>query len=88
MLRWIIANCGSIFVTHLFRSPGLQEAIQNPSAVMIQSETVADEEVNALTVRDQQRGRLEPANVFLTLEDESGFAPIRFHVPGAGCSKT
>src|SRR5687768_4559906 len=65
-----------------------KEAVQNLPAVMIERGAVADQEVNALAVCNQQSCRCQPPNVFFTLENERRVAAVSFHLPGARSSKT
>ena len=65
-----------------------EEAVQDPSAVMIERRTVTYQEIDVLAVGDQQTCRGQAANVFFTLENERCAAAISFNPPGAGSSKT
>src|SRR6187455_324579 len=66
----------------------LEESIQNLAAARIERKTVANQELNAVAIRNQQGWRGEPADVLLTFEDKRCFAPIRFHLPGTRRDKT
>jgi myosin-crossreactive antigen len=62
----------------------LQEPVEDLPAVLVDREHIADQEVDAVAVRDQQRVRAQAADVFLALEHEFGIAAVGLHRPGAG----
>lgn len=54
LVSWRRQLCNSLSILY-FRYHVLKEAIQNFAAVMIERRTVPDQEMNAMTIRDQQR---------------------------------
>ena len=52
----------------------LKEAVQDFAAVRIERKTIADQEVNAVTICNQQSWRDQAADVFLSLQDKSRLA--------------
>ena len=65
-----------------------QKPIEDPAAGGIEAERVADQELNASAVHDQQRRRGQPPDVLLGIEHQGGGAAIRLDAPGAGRGKT
>ena len=66
----------------------LKEAIQDFPAVGIEGKAIMDEEVDPVTICNQQSGRGQAANIFLSLESKCCLPPVGLHLPDAWRSKT
>src|SRR5574343_372058 len=61
----------------------LQEAVEQLAAVAVKQVEVANQELDAVGVGDQQAGLAQAADVFFALEDQLGRAAVGRHLPGA-----
>ena len=62
----------------------LQEPIQQLAAVLVQRHQVADQIEDAVVVGDQQRLRVQAADVFLAAQREGRLAPVGLDLPDGG----
>src|SRR5574343_1390338 len=69
--------------TGRYTATGLEEAVEQLAAVAVELVEVADQELDAVGVGDQEAGLAQAADVFLALEDQFGRAAVGRHLPGA-----
>src|SRR5450830_47339 len=60
----------------------LQEAVEDLARHLVDLEHVADQEMDAVVIGDQQRSGADAADVFFPFQHELGRATVGFHVPG------
>lgn len=63
---------------------GLEEAVEDFSAGGVEGLRVADEELDAASVEDEEGGSGEAADIFFRFEDEVGRTAVGIDLPGAG----